>query len=88
MLERTTPGRPTRWPFRLLAAVIVLAALVAVLGSDYSALGHGDLRAALTLLAVAPVTARLGGQTIPWTHCAASAQTQDVLASRDRPLSS
>ena len=60
----TTRGRQIRWPFRLLAAVMVLAALIGILGGAYSVLGHGGPRAALMLLAAAPVaalTARLCG---------------------------
>ena len=57
ILERTIRGRPIRWPFRVLAAVIVLAALVGVLGGAYAAVRQRDLRAALLLLAAAPISA-------------------------------
>jgi hypothetical protein len=57
ILERTTQGRQIRWPFRVLAAVIVLAASVGVLGGAYSVVTHRDLRAALLLLAAVPISA-------------------------------
>ena len=60
-------GRAVRWPFRLLAAVIVLAALFAALGSVYTAFRHKDPKAALFALALVPVAAligRLGGYAV------------------------
>jgi len=57
-------GSAIRWPFRLLALLLVLAALTGTLGSCYIALTHQDPRAALLALAGAPLAAlivRLGG---------------------------
>ena len=60
ILDKTNRGRAVRWPFRLLAAVIVLAALFAALGSAYAAFWHRDLRAALFTVSGLPVAALLG----------------------------
>jgi hypothetical protein len=58
-----------RWPFRLLALVIVAVALFVALGSAYIAFTRKDLRAALLALAAAPLAAliaRLGVYAV-WT---------------------
>ena len=67
ILDSTNRGRAVRWPFRLLAAIIVLGALFAALGSVYTAIRHKDLRAALFALSSIPIAAlvaRLGGYAV------------------------
>jgi hypothetical protein len=57
ILDKTNRGRAVRWP---LAAVIMLAALFAALGSAYAVFWHRDLRAALFMVSGLPVAALLG----------------------------
>jgi heme A synthase len=69
ILNYSKRGAAIRWPFRLLAMVIVVAVLLAALGSAYVASEHRDPRAALLALTAAPVAAlvgRLGGYAV-WT---------------------
>ena len=64
----TFPGaRIVRWPFRLLAAVLVSAALFALLSSAYKAAVYHDLTSALFVLLLLPLTAllvRAGGGAV------------------------
>lgn len=67
ILDKSNRGRKVRWPFRLLATVIVLGALFGTLGCAVNALRHKDLRAALLALSSVPLTAlvaRLGGYAV------------------------
>ena len=67
VLDKSTRGRTVRWPFRVLAAIIVLGALLGALGSVYTAVRHKDPRAALLALTFAPIGAlvgRLGGYAV------------------------
>ena len=60
-------GRAIRWPFRALAAVVVLVIVLATLASGYVAFSHHDLRAAVLALSLAPMAAlvgRLGAQVV------------------------
>ncbi len=69
ILLHTKRASAIRWPFRLLALIVVLAALAAALGSVYIALTHKDPRAAVLALGYAPLAAllvRLGGYAV-WT---------------------
>lgn len=67
ILLHSRRGSAVRWPFRLLALLVVLAALAGALGSGYIALTHQDPRAAALALAGAPLAAlvaRLGGYAV------------------------
>jgi hypothetical protein len=67
VLDKSNRGRAIRWPFRLLATVIVLGALFAALGSAYSAFRRKDPSAAVLAVTFAPIAAvvgRLGGYAV------------------------
>jgi hypothetical protein len=49
-----------RWPFRLLALILVAGTVLATLGNAYVAFRHKDPTAALLALATAPVAALVG----------------------------
>jgi hypothetical protein len=67
ILDKSNRGRAVRWPFRVLAALLVLAAVFALAGSAYTAFRRGDLRAALytvTFLPIVALVVRLGGYAV------------------------
>ena len=67
-LDRSPGARVVRWPFRLLAAVIVLCGLFATLTTTYAALRYTDLKAALFALSMLPIAVLVGrlGSYVAW----------------------
>jgi hypothetical protein len=67
ILDKSNRGRVVRWPFRVLAALIVLGAAFAAWAAASAALRRGDLRAALYTVSFLPIVAlvgRLGGYVV------------------------
>jgi hypothetical protein len=67
ILDKTNCGRAVRWPFRVLAALIVLGAAFAASAAAYAALRRGDIRAVLYTVSFLPIVAlvaRLGGYIV------------------------
>ena len=66
-LDRTPGARLVRWPFRVLAALLVAATLFAQFGSVYHTFAYQDMKAALVTIAFLPLTAlllRTGGGAV------------------------
>jgi hypothetical protein len=58
-LDSSASARLVRWPFRILAAILLAAATFAFLGMAYKAVAHHDLKAALAAVSCLPITALL-----------------------------
>lgn len=50
------PEQPIRWPFRVLAALLVSASVIAFLGSAYAVYARHELKAALSVVTFFPMS--------------------------------